>query len=113
MTVGSRNTDELNSWLFDGGLAVRRELAEVWAAMPPLTINRLPVGLSMDDELRDILAGFKTQAQIEQAVAANDEHIATARRKIGEAKVLEAAAEIRDRVPAVPAPSSSELGTPV
>ena len=97
MTVGSRNTDELNSWLFDGGLAVRRELAEVWAAMPPLTINRLPVGLSMDDELRDILAGFKTQAQIDQAVAANDEHIATARRKIGEAKVREAAAEIRDR----------------
>lgn len=98
MTVGSRNTDELNAWLFDGGLAVRRELAEVWAAMPPLTINRLPVGLSMDDELRDILAGFKTQAQIDQAVAANDEHIATARRKIGEAKVREAAAEIRDRV---------------
>ena len=97
MTVGSRNTDELNEWLFDGGLAVRRELAEVWAAMPPLTINRLPVGLSMDDELRDILAGFKTQAQIDQAVASNDEHIATARRKIGEAKVREAAAEIRER----------------
>ena len=97
MTVGSRNTEELNEWLFDGGLAVRRELADVWAAMPPLTINRLPVGLSMDDELRDILAGFTTQAQIEQAVAANDEHIATARRKIGEAKVREAAAEIRDR----------------
>ena len=97
MTVGSRNTDELNAWLFDGGLAVRRELAEVWAAMPPLTINRLPVGLSMDDELRDILDGFKTQAQIDQAVAANDEHIATARRKIGEAKVREAAAEIRER----------------
>ena len=98
MTVGSRNTDELNEWLFDGGLAVRRELAEVWAAMPPLTVNRLNIGLSMDDELRDILAGFKTQAQIDQAVAANDEHIATARRKIGEAKVREAAAEIRDRV---------------
>lgn len=98
MTVGSRNTEELNEWLFDGGLAVRRELADVWAAMPPLTINRLPVGLSMDDELRDILAGFTTQAQIEQAVAANDEHIATARRKIGEAKVREAAFEIRDRV---------------
>ena len=98
MTVGSRNTEELNEWLFDGGLAVRRELADVWAAMPPLTINRLPVGLSMDDELRDILAGFKTQAQVEQAVAANDEHIATARRKIGEAKVREAAFEIRDRV---------------
>jgi SWI/SNF-related matrix-associated actin-dependent regulator of chromatin subfamily A-like protein 1 len=100
MTVGSRNTDDLNEWLFDGGLAVRRELAEVWAAMPPLTINRLDIGLSMDDELRDILDGFKTQAQIEQAVAANDEHIATARRKIGEAKVRDASGEIADRVEA-------------
>ena len=52
----------------------------------------------MDDELRDILAGFKTVKQIEQAVASNDEHIATARRKIGEGKVGSAAAEIRDRI---------------
>jgi SNF2 family DNA or RNA helicase len=110
MTVGSRNTDELHSWIFGDNikelfygptaseLAVRRELADVWAAMPPLTTNRLQIGLDMDDELRDILAGFKTVKQIEQAVASNDEHIATARRKIGEGKVLSAAAEIRDRI---------------
>jgi len=98
MTVGSRNTDELHRWLFGDNLAVRRELADVWAAMPPLTTNRLQIGLDMDDELRDILAGFKTVQQIEQAVASNDEHIATARRKIGEGKVLSAAAEIRDRI---------------
>ena len=98
MTVGSRNTDELKRWLFGDNLAVRRELADVWAAMPPLTTNRLQIGLDMDDELRDILAGFKTQAQIDQAVASNDEHIATARRKIGEGKVGSAAAEIRDRI---------------
>jgi SWI/SNF-related matrix-associated actin-dependent regulator of chromatin subfamily A-like protein 1 len=98
MTVGSRNTDELHRWLFGDNLAVRRELADVWAAMPPLTTTRLQIGLDMDDELRDILAGFKTVKQIEQAVASNDEHIATARRKIGEGKVLSAAAEIRDRI---------------
>ena len=98
MTVGSRNTDELYRWIFGDNLAVRRELADVWAAMPPLTTTRLQIGLDMDDELRDILAGFKTQAQIEQAVASNDEHIATARRKIGEGKVGSAAAEIRDRI---------------
>jgi SWI/SNF-related matrix-associated actin-dependent regulator of chromatin subfamily A-like protein 1 len=98
MTVGSRNTDELYRWIFGDNLAVRRELADVWAAMPPLTTTRLQIGLDMDDELRDILAGFKTQAQIEQAVASNDEHIATARRKIGEGKVGAAAAEIRDRI---------------
>jgi SWI/SNF-related matrix-associated actin-dependent regulator 1 of chromatin subfamily A len=98
MTVGSRNTDELHRWLFGDNLAVRRELADVWAAMPPLTTNRLQIGLDMDDELRDILAGFKTVRQIEQAVASNDEHIATARRKIGEGKVCSAAAEIRDRI---------------
>ena len=98
MTVGSRNTDELKRWLFGDNLAVRRELADVWAAMPPLTTNRLQIGLDMDDELREIFAGFKTMQQIEQAVASNDEHIATARRKIGEGKVGSAAAEIRDRI---------------
>jgi SWI/SNF-related matrix-associated actin-dependent regulator of chromatin subfamily A-like protein 1 len=98
MTVGSRNTDELYRWIFGDNLAVRRELADVWAAMPPLTTNRLQIGLDMDDELREILAGFTTVRQIEQAVASNDEHIATARRKIGEGKVGSAAAEIRDRI---------------
>jgi SWI/SNF-related matrix-associated actin-dependent regulator 1 of chromatin subfamily A len=98
MTVGSRNTDELYRWIFGDNLAVRRELADVWAAMPPLTTTRLQIGLDMDDELREILNGFKTVRQIEQAVASNDEHIATARRKVGEGKVLSAAAEIRDRI---------------
>ena len=98
LTVGSRNTDELYRWIFGDNLAVRRELADVWAAMPPLTTTRLQIGLDMDDELRDILAGFTTIKQLEEAVASNDEHIATARRKIGEGKVLSAAAEIRDRI---------------
>jgi SWI/SNF-related matrix-associated actin-dependent regulator 1 of chromatin subfamily A len=98
MTVGSRNSDELYRWIFGDNLAVRRELADVWAAMPPLTTTRLQIGLDMDDELREILNGFKTVRQIEQAVASNDEHIATARRKVGEGKVLSAAAEIRDRI---------------
>lgn len=58
ITVGNRNTDELNEWIFSGGLAVRRELADVWAAMPPLTVNRLEVELDADAELKAALKGL-------------------------------------------------------
>ena len=41
VTVGNRNTDALNQWLYQGQerIAVRRELKDVWGAMPPLTVN--------------------------------------------------------------------------
>ena len=102
VVVGSRNTSELNEWLFQGGLAVRRELKDVWASMPPLTINRLPVGLAMTDELREMLADMagKTQRDIEQMIAKNDEALATTRRKLGEAKVSACAKEIAERIDA-------------
>ena len=100
VVVGNRNTDELNEWLFKGGLAVRRELADVWAAMPPLTVNRLPVGLAMTDELREMLKSMdkQTQRETEQMISRNDEALATMRRKIGEAKIVSAAKEIAQRV---------------
>lgn len=100
VVVGNRNTDELNEWLFKGGLAVRRELADVWAAMPPLTINRLPVALAMTDELREMLKAMdkQTQRETEQMISRNDEALATMRRKLGEAKIVSAAKEIAQRV---------------
>tara|TARA_R110000765_G_scaffold383368_2_gene474684 strand:- start:3703 stop:5037 length:1335 start_codon:yes stop_codon:yes gene_type:complete len=102
VTVGNRNTEELNQFIFDDGLAVRRELKEVWEKMPPITINRLQVRLDADAELKQMLKILdkKTMAEIQQQVADNDEHIATARRKIGEAKVKHSVTEIVDRVEA-------------
>ena len=52
VTVGNRNTEELNKMLFEGGMAVRRELADVWAAMPALTINTLQVELNASADLK-------------------------------------------------------------
>jgi SNF2 family DNA or RNA helicase len=100
VTVGNRNTDELNAWLFDGGLAVRRELKDVWAAMPPLTTNGLIVPMAMTPELREAMkeVADKTQREIEEGIARGETHIATLRRMIGMSKVPAAASEIADRV---------------
>jgi len=102
VVVGNRNTTELNEWLFDGGLAVRRELADVWAQMPPLTINHLQVQLEADAELKAMLKDTEkdTMAQIQEKVANKDPALATIRRKIGIAKVKHSVSEIIDRVEA-------------
>ena len=101
VTVGNRNTDELNGLLF-GGMAVRRELAEVWAAMPPLTINRLDVQLDLDPELKQMLKSMDKQSlnEIREDIAKNEEHISTMRRKLGVAKVKHSVSEIVDRIEA-------------
>jgi SNF2 family DNA or RNA helicase len=102
VTVGNRNTDELNELLFDGGMAVRRELADVWAAMPPLTINHLQVQLEKTPELRELLKALekKSMNEIREDIGKKEEHIATTRRLIALAKVKHAAIEIADRVEA-------------
>jgi hypothetical protein len=99
VTVGNRNTDELNKWLFDGGLAVRRELADVWAQMPPLTTNSLIVDLEPSADLKLALDAMAKQSQreIDEAIGRKDEHLATMRRLIGIAKVPAAASEIAER----------------
>jgi len=99
VTVGNRNTDDLNEWMFGQGLAVRRELADVWASMPPLTTNRLQVKLTGDDDFKAMMKmfGSMSMSELDRAISKNDEHIATARRKVGEAKVSVAAGEIADR----------------
>ena len=102
VTVGNRNTGELNELLFKGGMAVRRELADVWAAMPPLTINRLQVQLNADAELKQMLKGLEKQTmnQIREDLASKEEHLATIRRKLGAAKVKHSVNEIIDRIEA-------------
>ena len=102
ITVGNRNTGELNDWIFNSGLSVRRELDEVWEAMPPLTINNLTVELDADADLRQSLKEMDklTYVQIEEGVRNNDEHISSMRRKIGVAKVSHSVAEIIDRIEA-------------
>jgi|ETNvirnome_2_300_1030623.scaffolds.fasta_scaffold01680_5 SNF2 family DNA or RNA helicase len=102
LTVGNRNTEELNEMLFAGGLAVRRELADVWAEMPPLTTTRLTVQLETTPELKALLKELeeKTQKQIEQGMARNDESLSRTRRLLGMAKVKHSASEIIDRVEA-------------
>ena len=100
VTVGSRNTDKLNEWVFDNGLAVRRDLADVWKQMPPFTSNRLRVSQTRDPELTAMMKILdqKTLRQIEEELSSNDAHIATMRRKLGLSKVISAVNIIADRI---------------
>jgi SNF2 family DNA or RNA helicase len=104
VTVGDRNTPELNEMLFNGP-AVRRELKEVWDAMPPITINRLTVKLEDIPGLKqllqktdkmsldDIRAGLQSPSK-----EPKDVNLATIRRHLGVAKVKASVAEIAQRV---------------
>ena len=102
ITVGNRNTEELNEFIFGGGLAVRRSLDSVWAEMPPLTINRLQVQLDRDAELTAMLKELnaKTIDQVVMDMASPSEHLSTLRRKLGMAKVKHSVSEIVDRIQA-------------
>jgi SNF2 family DNA or RNA helicase len=103
VVVGNRNLKELNEWMFEGRIAVRRELVDVFKDMPPLTINHLQVRLlDTDPELRQMLKAMEkqTMSQIEEDIGRKEEHISTLRRKIGAAKVKHSVSEIVDRVEA-------------
>ena len=101
MTVGSRNTEELREILYTGEnrVAVRRELADVWAAMPPITHNRYSISLSSSPELTAALADLRSmsRAQVEEKLAAKDPALSTMRRMIGLGKVAAAAEVIAER----------------
>jgi SWI/SNF-related matrix-associated actin-dependent regulator 1 of chromatin subfamily A len=101
MTVGSRNTEELREILYTGAnrVAVRRELADVWAAMPPITHNRYSISLSSSPELTAALADLRSmsRAQVEEKLAAKDPALSTMRRMIGLGKVAAAAEVIAER----------------
>ena len=100
LTVGNRNTEELNEWLFAGGLAVRRELADVWKDMPAITINRLQVQLEMTPELSRELKGLRHYTPRQLIDSIEDGQMASLRRMIGAAKVKYSAREIADRIEA-------------
>ena len=104
VVVGNRNTDELREMMYGGDnpVAVRRELKEVWAQMPPLTVSHLTVRLDTDAQLKADLKALekRTMADIQQAVARKDENLAAMRRRLGAAKVKFAAEEIIDRLQA-------------
>ena len=101
MTIGSRNTEELRDILYTGEnrVAVRRELADVWAAMPPITHNRYTISLSSSPELTAALADLRSmsRAQVEDKLAAKDPALSTMRRLIGLGKVAAAADVIAER----------------
>jgi SNF2 family DNA or RNA helicase len=101
MTVGSRNTEELREILYSGEnrVAVRRELADVWAAMPPITHNRYSISLSSSPALTAALADLRSmsRAQVEEKLAAKDPALSTMRRMIGLGKVSAAADVIAER----------------
>ena len=80
MTVGSRNLDELGAIL--ATCATRRTLDDVWESMPPITHTRLEVEVSGIGAINRELNKM-TMAEVEQAIAENDEHLATMRRQIG------------------------------
>ncbi|MDB4725912.1 DEAD/DEAH box helicase [bacterium] len=99
LTVGNRNTEELRDWIFSG-LAVRRELEDVWKDMPPITINRLQVDLEMTPELKRELKDIKSLTPRQLIDSIEDGQMASLRRMIGVAKVKHAAKEIVSRVEA-------------
>tara|TARA_A100001035_G_scaffold138170_1_gene108631 strand:- start:983 stop:2332 length:1350 start_codon:yes stop_codon:yes gene_type:complete len=102
VVVGNRNTEELSEWIFGGGFAVRRELQEVWDAMPDLTISHLEVGYTASASLKRELSKLSDLDldDLEESLLSGDGHIATVRRQLGIAKVPASAKEIVDRVEA-------------
>lgn len=97
MTVGSRNLDELGAIL--AGCATRRTLDDVWESMPSLTHTRLAVEVSGVAAINRALEKM-TMAQIEDAIAQNDENLATMRRELGLSMIPEAADFIWQRADA-------------
>ena len=100
IVIGNRNTDELNYMMFKEGMAVRRELADVWAAMPALTKSRLVVDLDPSAELRQMLRNADKQGDQWVEENKNSEALATMRRLLGIAKIKHSVAEIVDRLEA-------------
>lgn len=104
VVVGNRNTEELNQMIFNG-MAVRRELTDVWESMPPITFNNLQIPMEKSDELKEVLGELKRRKLVDlvqqgRALQQDDREIplSTMRRVIGKAKVKAAAMEIADRI---------------
>ena len=100
LVVGNRNTEELRDMMFDGGLAVRRELKDVWAQMPPLTSNRLYIRLDGSAELTQALRETESMsmAAISSGLRDPDSSLSSLRRQLGVAKVRESVKELVTRI---------------
>jgi SNF2 family DNA or RNA helicase len=111
ITVGNRNTDELNELIFneENPLAVRRSLQEVWDQMPPLTHTELVVDVpisptlkkAMEKEDAYLLTGLSAHSRSDESYAEGfrkSPELATIRRELGLAKVPVVVNEIYQRV---------------
>ena len=100
LVVGNKNTAELAEWVYGGGHALRVDLDEVFASMPPLTHRRYEIPLDADAQLKAALKELEasTVAEIRQKLETKEPALATIRRQLGLGKVKAAAAEIAERV---------------
>lgn len=103
LTVGNKNTEELNHWLYDADnpLAMRAELKDVWKDMPDLTVTPLYIGLKgLTAEDKQMLKSLekKSASEIERDLRSKEPQLATIRRTIGLAKVPDALEYIKERL---------------
>ena len=100
VTVGNRNEAELHDMLYNSGMATRRELAEVWAEMPDMTVSHTEVPLDMSTELRAMLKNIDkmSMSQIQEDLASKEPALATVRRELGMAKCKAAVSELTARI---------------
>jgi len=106
VVVGNRNTDDLASWIYtdDNGreepLALRVDLEEVFANMPPLTKTRYDIKLDANEELTAQLKAMASMSMqdIHEQLKSKEPALATVRRNLGMAKVKAACVEIAERI---------------
>jgi SWI/SNF-related matrix-associated actin-dependent regulator 1 of chromatin subfamily A len=100
MVVGNRNTEDLANWVYGDELALRVDLEEVFANMPPLTQNRYEIKIDADATLKAKLKELEKASlqDIRKKLEAKEPALATLRRELGLAKVKVAAEEIAERI---------------
>jgi SWI/SNF-related matrix-associated actin-dependent regulator 1 of chromatin subfamily A len=106
VVVGNRNTEDLAEWIYtddngrDAPLALRVDLEEVFANMPPLTKTRYPIKIDASPELKAQLKAMEKLSlqDIQEQLKSKEPALASVRRNLGLAKVKAAVAEIIERI---------------
>jgi SWI/SNF-related matrix-associated actin-dependent regulator 1 of chromatin subfamily A len=100
MVIGNRNTEDLANWIYGDELALRVDLEEVFANMPPLTQNRYEIKIDADVALKAKLKELEKASlqDIRSKLEAKEPALATIRRELGLAKVKAAAEELAERI---------------
>jgi SNF2 family DNA or RNA helicase len=84
---GAKNVEFLRSLLYDSGFMLRRTFAEVELELPKLNLQRLQLKGKLTPELEMLLDLISVDAHLEYGeLPAESEHVATARRLLGEHK---------------------------